>query len=183
MQQEELSLLNRIICVGEKMALEFGNDFCPPCEPIAWVWRERDDPIGCRPISVVDVVDVHLPKIHTISLHIDIVTTTHSASGIECGVTGNNMVSTRKNARSAHVEISTMERFKMREGKKESGAPRRHNGGDPEVYFCTHASTCLGFANSTSTSFSFLGDLPSSLDWLNCLACWFCMAFIGLTRE
>ena len=100
------------------MALQSGNDFRPACEPIAWVWREGDDPIGCRPISVADVVDVHLPKIHTISLHIDIVTTTHSASGIECGVTGNNMVSTRKNARSTHVEISKVERFRMRGGRK-----------------------------------------------------------------
>ena len=67
MQQEELSLLSCIICVSKKMLLEFGNDFCPACEPIAWVWREGDDPIGRRPIAVVGVVDVHLPKIRTIS--------------------------------------------------------------------------------------------------------------------
>ena len=45
------------------MALEFGNDFRPACEPIAWVWREGDDPIECLPIAVVDVVDVHLPHV------------------------------------------------------------------------------------------------------------------------
>ena len=50
------------------MALEFGKDFCLACEPIAWVWREGDDPIERRPIAVVDVVDVHLPHVHSISL-------------------------------------------------------------------------------------------------------------------
>ena len=49
------------------MLLEFGNDFCLPCEPIAWVWREGDDPIGRRPNAVVGAVDVHLPKIRMIS--------------------------------------------------------------------------------------------------------------------
>ena len=50
------------------MPLEFGNDFCPPCEPIAWVWHEGDDPIKHLPIAIVDVVDVHLPHVHSISL-------------------------------------------------------------------------------------------------------------------
>ena len=49
------------------MPLQFGNDFCPPCEPIAWVWREGDDPVRHRPIAVVNVVDVNLPEIRTIS--------------------------------------------------------------------------------------------------------------------
>ena len=49
------------------MAPEFGNNFCPACEPIAWVWREGDDPVGRRPIAVVNVVDVNLPEIRTIS--------------------------------------------------------------------------------------------------------------------
>ena len=59
------------------MALQFGNDFCSPCEPIAWVWREGDDPIERRPISVVDVVDLHPPHVHSISLvhsYIDTIT-------------------------------------------------------------------------------------------------------------
>jgi len=59
------------------MPLEFGNDFCPPCEPITWVWREGDDPFGRCPIAVVDVVDVHLPETHTISLvhwYVDMIT-------------------------------------------------------------------------------------------------------------
>ena len=50
------------------MLLEFGDDFCAPCEPIAGVWHEGNDPIRRRPIAVVDVVDVHLPEIHAISL-------------------------------------------------------------------------------------------------------------------
>ena len=49
------------------MALEFGNNFCPACEPIARVRREGDDPIERRPIAVVGVVDVHLREIRTIS--------------------------------------------------------------------------------------------------------------------
>ena len=49
------------------MALEFGNDLCPPCEAIAWVWHEGDDPIERLPIAIVDVVDVHLPHDHSIS--------------------------------------------------------------------------------------------------------------------
>ena len=44
------------------MALEFGNDFRPASEPIAWVWREGDDPVRRRPIAVVGVVDVHLRR-------------------------------------------------------------------------------------------------------------------------
>ena len=49
------------------MPLQFGNNFCPACEPIARVWREGDDPIEHRPTAVVDVVDVHLPEVRTIS--------------------------------------------------------------------------------------------------------------------
>ena len=47
------------------MALEFGNDFCAACEPIAWIWHKGNDPIGRRPIAIIDV---HLLEIHTISL-------------------------------------------------------------------------------------------------------------------
>ena len=47
------------------MALEFGNGFCTPCEPIARIWHKGNNPIGRRPISVVDV---DLPEIHVISL-------------------------------------------------------------------------------------------------------------------
>ena len=50
------------------MPLEFGNDFCTPCEPIAWIWHKRNNPIGRRPIGVVDVVDVDLSEIHAVGL-------------------------------------------------------------------------------------------------------------------
>ena len=49
------------------MPLEFGNDFCTPCEPIAGIWHKGNDPIGHRPIAVL-VVDVDLPEILAISL-------------------------------------------------------------------------------------------------------------------
>ena len=50
------------------MLLESGNDFCAPCEPIAGVWHERNDPIGRHPIAIVDVVDVYLPAIQSVNL-------------------------------------------------------------------------------------------------------------------
>ena len=50
------------------MRFEFGDDFCTPCEPIAGIWHKGNDPIGHRPIAVVDVVDMDLPEIHAISL-------------------------------------------------------------------------------------------------------------------
>ena len=68
MQQKGFSLLSRVIWVERKVLLQFGDDFCTACEPIAGVWHEGNDPIGHRTIAVVDLVDVHLPDIHTISL-------------------------------------------------------------------------------------------------------------------
>jgi len=50
------------------MPLEFGDDFCAACEPIARIWRKGNDPIGRRPIGIIVVVNVHLPEIHAISL-------------------------------------------------------------------------------------------------------------------
>ena len=47
------------------MSLEFGNDFRTSGEPIARIWRKGNDPVGRRPIAVVDL---HLPEIHAISL-------------------------------------------------------------------------------------------------------------------
>ena len=49
------------------MPLEFGNDFCTPCEAIAWIGHKGNNPIGRRPIDVVDV-DVDLSEIHAVSL-------------------------------------------------------------------------------------------------------------------
>jgi len=50
------------------MPLKSGNDFCMPCEPVARIWHKGNDAIRHHLIVVVDVVDVHLPEIHTISL-------------------------------------------------------------------------------------------------------------------
>ena len=50
------------------MLLEFSDDFRAACEPIARIWHKSNDPIGRRPIAVVDVDDVDLPEIHAISL-------------------------------------------------------------------------------------------------------------------
>ena len=47
------------------MDLEFGDDVCAACEPIAWIWHKGNGPNGRHQI---DVVDVHLPEIHGISL-------------------------------------------------------------------------------------------------------------------
>ena len=48
------------------MLLQLSDDFCTACEPIARIWHKGNDPIGHRPIAIV--VDVHLPKVHAISL-------------------------------------------------------------------------------------------------------------------
>ena len=47
------------------MSLEFGNDFSTSGEPIARIWHKGNDPVGRRPIAVVDL---DLPEIHTINL-------------------------------------------------------------------------------------------------------------------
>ena len=47
------------------MLPQFGDDFCAACELIAWIWHEGNDPIGRRPITIIDV---HLPEIPAISL-------------------------------------------------------------------------------------------------------------------
>ena len=46
------------------MPLESGDDLYTPCEPIARIWHKGNDPIGRRPIAVLDVVDLHPPEIH-----------------------------------------------------------------------------------------------------------------------
>ena len=37
------------------MALEFGDDLCAACEPIARIWHKGNDPIGHRPTAIIDV--------------------------------------------------------------------------------------------------------------------------------
>ena len=60
MQQEDFSLLSKVICIG-KMPLEFSDDFCTPCEPNARIWHKGNDPIGRR-LNAIDVVDVDLQE-------------------------------------------------------------------------------------------------------------------------
>ena len=67
MQQEDFSLLSKVICIG-KMPLEFSDDFCTPCEPNARIWHKGNDSIGRPPIVVVNVADVELPEVLAISL-------------------------------------------------------------------------------------------------------------------
>ena len=92
------------------MPLEFGNDFCLPCEPIARIWHKGNDPIRRRTIAVVGAADVDLPEI-TISLVHRIIYlydshSTDSVSGIqERVVASHKVVSARKNTCSAHVEV------------------------------------------------------------------------------
>ena len=80
---------------------------------------------------------------------------THSVCGIECVVVSNKVVSTRKNARSAHIEILKSERFRMREGRKGERLEARTRP----------PSTCLDFFRSRS----FLGGLLSSVGSLTFL--------------
>ena len=102
------------------MSLEFSNNFCAACEPVAWIWHKGNDAIGRHPIAIIVVVDVHLPEIHTTRLnnspeHLHDNHSTHSVGSIEDVIASNKVVSTRKNACSAHVEIPKVERFRMRE--------------------------------------------------------------------
>ena len=115
MQQKELSLLSSVICVG-KMPLEFIDDFCPPCEPIACIRHKGNDSIRRRPIAIVVVVDLDLPPHH--QFHSLEHLPTHSVDGIEGVVASNEVLSARENIRSAHVETLKVERIKMRERRK-----------------------------------------------------------------
>ena len=104
------------------MPLEFGNDFCTPCEPRARVWHKGNGP-RC-PIAVI-VVDVDLQHI----IHLTDTFRKHSThlSFNECVATSNKVVSALKEARSAHVEISRME-----VQDKGGHERKRPNPGDPQ---------------------------------------------------
>ena len=68
---------------------------------------------GCASAGIHPISLIHL----NIAVHDDN-HSTHSVGGIEGVVASNEVVSTRKNARSTHVEISKVERFRMRGGRK-----------------------------------------------------------------
>ena len=104
------------------MPLMFGNDFCTPCEPIAWIWHKGNNPIGRRPISIVDVVDVDLPEIHAVSLLSISNCSTHTVSCIEGATAHGSSMSVCKNVSSAHSAWSKMSVRVRDEGGKERGA-------------------------------------------------------------
>ena len=85
------------------MLLEFGDDFCTACEPVAGVWHEGNDPFRRCPIAGVDVVDVHLPEINAIRLLGGLPSySTHSISCIERTAADGNVMGIWKNVCSAH---------------------------------------------------------------------------------
>jgi hypothetical protein len=53
------------------MSLEFGNDFCTPCEPSARVWHKGNDPIGRRPIAIIVVDDLQQIQPHQLDGYIE----------------------------------------------------------------------------------------------------------------
>ena len=132
------------------MLLEFGNDFCTPCEPSARVWHKGNGPR--RPIAII-VVEVDLQHIiflaDTFSKH-----STHSLSFKECVVASNKVVSALKEARSAHVKMSKME-VQDKGGHERTAPKHRRPPITPrlvghEVNACAglFLYTCLRFSDS-----------------------------------
>ena len=73
------------------MVLEFGDDFCPPCEPIARIWHKGNDPIGHRPIATVDI-DLQEVQRHQLAERVPN-RSTHSVSCVECAAANRNIMS------------------------------------------------------------------------------------------
>jgi hypothetical protein len=113
------------------MPLEFGDDFCAACEPIARIWHKGNDPIRRRPIVTIVALDVHLPEVNS-SEHLHD-SHTHNISSIEGALFGNEVVSTRKTARYAHVEIPKMESFRMRERRNGERLEQAWTPEDPPI--------------------------------------------------
>ena len=106
------------------MPLKFGNDFCTPCEPSARVWHKANDAIVRRPIAII-VMDVDLQWIPTPSACLTDTVSKHSTHSLrfnECAVASDKVVSARKEARSAHVEMLKME--VQEEGNQGRTAPK-----------------------------------------------------------
>ena len=53
------------------MPLEFGDDLHAACEPTARIWHKGNDPIGRRPIGIIDV-DLQDVQCHQLDLRINI---------------------------------------------------------------------------------------------------------------
>ena len=101
-------------------------------------------------------------------------------------------MSARKEARSAHVEISKMD--VQDEGRKERTAPKPQSRHEAPACLCLflrkhkHVPGLFRLFNSlvfskSSWSLSFLGRLLSLTSELDFLVCWFCMTPAGLTRK
>ena len=74
-----------------KMALELGDDFCPPCEPIARIWHKGNDPIRRRLIATVDI---YLQEVQHHQLARQVADcSTHSFSCLECPSANRNIMS------------------------------------------------------------------------------------------
>ena len=56
------------------MPLEFGDYLCAAREPIAWIWHDGNDPIGRRPIAIIDV-DLQDVQCHQLACWINILLT------------------------------------------------------------------------------------------------------------
>jgi hypothetical protein len=126
-------------------------------------------------------VEAHLPEIRAISL----VHCNHATHGVERVVASNKVVGIRQNA---HVELPKVKMFRMREGGSEGKgctleARRPSQGEHVLVYFYVphHVSDLLQSfpAPSSSSSFSFLGEIPALVSVLNFLTCWLCLAPLG----
>jgi hypothetical protein len=97
------------------------------------------------------------------------------------------VVSTCKKARSAHVELLKVERFRMSEGRKGERPKARRppimpQGEHVVIYLYISPSTCLSFFSDSPPVFSFLGGLPPSVGGLDFLACWQMLALSGIYR-
>ena len=73
------------------MALKFGDDFCPPCEPNARLWHNGNDPIRRRAIATVDIDLQEVPR-HQLAGRLS-KCSTHSVSCAECAATNRNVMS------------------------------------------------------------------------------------------
>ena len=176
------------------MTLEFVDDFCTPCEPIAWIWHKGNDRIGHRPISVVDV---NLPEIQLAEKIPNC--STYRVSCVECAAAHGSATSVSKNVRSAHSEWSKMSvRDQDEKGKERGMLGRQKTQSYHEVNACVdlflifyrRASTCLGFSDSPPLSSNFLTFvflIPRRLalfgEWIGLSGMLFCMAPTGFTTK
>ena len=114
------------------MPLELGDGVCAACEPVARIWHKGNDPVGRHPIAIT-VVDVKLQEIATPSASLLDIWSKYFTRIIERVVASKKVVSAREKARSAHVEIPKLERFRMGERRKEQRLEARRPKEDPQL--------------------------------------------------